>query len=83
MNTHILDQLKKPENNETLEYWIYKNRKEIFRLHLNTKDANWKQISQEFSEIFNLPAVLRTSEFIHILNSDFLFSINSRLTYLR
>lgn len=40
MNTHILDQLKKPENNETLEYWIYKNRKEIFRLHLNTKDAN-------------------------------------------
>lgn len=83
MNNRILENLENPEKNETLEYWIYKNRKEIFRLHLERSDINWKKISQEVSEIFNLPTILRTSEFIHLLNSDFLFGINSRLTYSR
>lgn len=79
---NLLDELLKPNENETLEYWLYKNRKAIFKIHLEKEGATWKKISQDVSDIFNLTHTLRTSEFLHILNSEFLFNVNQRLTYL-
>lgn len=82
MNILLEEGILKPSENETLEHWIYINRKSIFNIHLKRTDANWKRLTQDVSEIFNLPYTLRTSQFIQILNSEFLFSVNQRLTYL-